>query len=181
MHVALVGLMGSGKTTVGRRAAKLLGRPFVDADEAFIPRYRQTVAEVVAAEGEVEFRRREAELLHEVLSVATPLVLATGGGVVGLDGNRRRLADDDVLVVYLHAEAPFLASRTATKADRFLLDGVDPKEVLTQLYGERDGWYREVADEVLEVASFHEWGSQPKRAIAQRITELVTARQATAP
>jgi shikimate kinase len=174
-HVALVGLMGAGKTTVGRRAARLLGRPFVDADEAFIPRYGKTVAEVFASDGEATFRRMEAELLTEVLDVRTPLLVATGGGVVTVEGNRSRLAAEDVYVVYLHAEPAFLASRTAAKADRFLLAGQDPTEVLSRLYGERDALYREVADEVLEVASFHEWGSQPKKAMAQRIAELVAA------
>lgn len=171
-HVALVGLMGAGKTTVGRRAARLLGRPFVDADEAFIPRYGRTVAETFAALGEAAFRDEEAALLTEVLAVATPLVLATGGGVVTRDANRARLAADDVFVVYLHADPAFLASRAKAKADRFLLAGEDPLAVLTGLYEARDGWYREVADEVLEVGSFHEWGSQPKKAMAERVAEL---------
>jgi shikimate kinase len=172
-HVALVGLMGAGKTTVGRRAAKILGRPFVDADEAFIPRFGRTVAETFAADGEAGFRDQEATLLAEVLSVSTPLVLATGGGVVTREGNRSRLAATDVFVIYLHAEPAFLASRTQAKADRFLLAGEDPLAVLTRLDAERDGWYREVADEVLEVGSFHEWGSQPKKAMAERVAKAV--------
>jgi shikimate kinase len=172
-HVALVGLMGSGKTTVGRRTARLLGRPFVDADEAFIPRYGCTVAETFATLGEDAFRDREAALLGEVLAVATPLVLATGGGAVIREANRARLAAPDVFVVYLHADPGFLAARTQAKADRFLLAGDDPLAVLTRLHGERDGLYREVADEILEVGSFHEWGSQPKKAMAERIAQLV--------
>lgn len=175
--MALVGLMGAGKTTVGRRVARLLGRPFVDADEAFIPRYGRTVGEVFAAEGEPAFRALESELLGEVLDVATPLVLATGGGVVIREENRRRLRGDDVYVIYLHAEPAFLASRTQSKPDRFLLAGDDPLAVLTRLYEQRDALYREVAAEVLEVGSFHEWGSQPKRAMAVRITELVRAHE----
>ena len=111
MHVALVGLMGSGKTTVGRRAAKLLDRPFVDVDEAFIPRYGRTVAEVFAADGEEGFRRLEAELLADLLEVETPLLVACGGGVVTTEGNRRRLRAGDVHVVWLRAEPAFLASR----------------------------------------------------------------------
>ena len=172
-HVALVGMMGAGKTTVGRRAARLLGRPFVDADEAFIPRFGRTVAETFATVGEEGFRDREAELLGEVLAVTTPLVLATGGGAVIREANRARLAAPDVFVVYLHADPAFLASRTQAKADRFLLAGEEPLTVLTRLHAERDAWYREVADEVIEVGSFHEWGSQPKKAMAQRIAELV--------
>ena len=174
-HVALVGLMGAGKTTVGRRAARLLDRPFVDADEAFIPRYGRTVAESFAGAGEAGFRAEEAVLLLEILAVTTPLVLATGGGVVTQADNRGRLQGDDVFVIYLHAEPSFLASRVHAKEDRFLLAGDDPAAVLTRLYEERDGWYREVADAVLEVGSFHEWGSQPKKAMAARIAELAVA------
>lgn len=178
MHVALVGLMGAGKTTVGRRAAKLLDRPFVDADEAFIPRYGRTVAQVFATDGEEGFRRLEAELLTELLDVATPLVLATGGGVVVTEGNRLRLAQPDVYVVYLHADPAFLASRTQPKADRFLLGGEDPRLVLERLYDQRDRLYRDLASETLEVASFLEWGAQPKRAMAERIAELTRAQEA---
>lgn len=180
MHVALVGLMGSGKTTVGRRAAKLLGRPFLDADEAFIPRYGRTVGQVFAADGEAAFRRLETELLTEVLAVDADLLIATGGGVVVTEANRHRLSQPDVFVVYLHAEAPFLASRTKAKSDRFLLAGEEIPSVLQRLYTERDALYREVASEVLEVASFHEWGSQPKKAMAERLAELVRSREVAA-
>jgi shikimate kinase len=172
-HVALVGMMGSGKTTVGRRAARLLGRPFVDGDEAFIPRYGRTVADVFAADGEDGFRRLEAELLGELLGVSTPLVLACGGGVVVGDANRRRLQQPDVYVVWLRADAAFLASRTSAKANRPLLAGADPRDVLGRLHAERDDWYAEVADDVLDVCSFHEWGSQPKKAMAERVAQLV--------
>ena len=179
MHVVLVGMMGSGKTTVGRRAAKLLGRPFVDADEAFIPRYGRTVAEVFAADGEAGFRRLEAELLAEVLEVSTPLVVACGGGVVTTEDNRRRLCQPDVYVVWLRAEPAFLASRTQQKADRPLLSG-DPRAVLERLSIEREPWYAEVADAALDVGAFHEWGSQPKRAMAEKVAELVRAKELAA-
>lgn len=172
MHVVLVGMMGAGKTTAGRRAAKELGRPFVDTDEAFIPRYGRTVAEVVAGEGEVAFRDKEHELLDELLAVEAPLVIATGGGIVVRDDNRELLAESGAFVVYLHAKPAFLASRTSAKPDRFLLAGGDPFEVLSGLYDQRDGWYREVAHAVIEIADLAEWGSQPRAAIAARIAEL---------
>ncbi len=178
MHVALVGLMGAGKTSVGRRAARLLERAFVDCDEAFIPRFGRTVTEVFRTDGEDEFRRLESEMLQELVGVDTPLVVATGGGVVVREDNRLRLRSPEVFVVYLHAEAAFLASRADAKEHRFLLAGNDPRAVLERLYAERDAWYREVADDVLEVASFHEWGSSPKRAMAQRVADLVAAREA---
>jgi shikimate kinase len=180
VHVALVGLMGAGKTTVGRRAARLLTRPFVDCDEAFIPRYGRTVVEVFRAEGEDEFRRLEADMLADLLAVETPLLIATGGGVVVRPANRDLLGAPDVLVVYLHGDPAFLASRADEKEHRFLLAGNDPRQVLGRLYAERDPWYREVADEVLEVASFHEWGSSPKRAMAERVAAVVTEREAAA-
>jgi shikimate kinase len=180
VHVALVGMMGSGKTSVGRRAAKVLGRPFVDADEAFIPRYGRTVAEVFAADGETGFRRLEAELLAELLDVSTPIVLACGGGVVTTEGNRRRLCQPDVHVVWLRADPAFLASRVLSKPDRPLLAGDDQRAVLERLHGERFRWYEEVANDVLDVADFHEWGSQPKRAMAERIAELVRAKELAA-
>jgi len=172
-HVALVGLMGAGKTTVGRRAARLLDRPFVDGDEAFIPRYGRTVADVFAEDGEAGFRRLESELLGELLAVSTPLVLACGGGVVVGDANRRRLHEPDVYVVWLRADPAFLASRARAKSDRPLLSGADSGDVLRRLHAERDEWYAEVADDVLDVCSFHEWGSQPKKAMAERVAQLV--------
>lgn len=180
VHVALVGLMGAGKTTVGRRAARLLERPFVDCDEAFIPRFGRTVTEVFRTDGEAAFRALEAEMVGELVAVDTPLVVATGGGVVVRPDNRRLLASRDVLVFYLHAEPAFLASRAEEKEHRFLFSGNDPRQVLERLYADREAWYREVADEVLEVASFHEWGSTPKRAMAQRIADVVAEREAAA-
>jgi len=176
MHVALVGLMGSGKTTVGRRAAKLLGRPFVDCDEAFIPRFGRTVADVFATDGEAAFRRMESELLAELLDVGTPLVLGCGGGVVIAEGNRRRLQRPDVHVIWMRATPAFLASRVQQKADRPLLAADDPRAVLERLDAERAPWYAEVADEVLDVASFFDQ-SQPKKAMAERVTELVRAHE----
>ncbi len=175
-HVVLVGMMGSGKTTVGRRAAKLLGRPFVDADEAFIVRFGRTVAAAFADDGEEGFRAMESELLAELLAVREPLVIATGGGVVVREENRKRLSDPDVFVVLLHAEPAFLASRAKEAAHRPLLAVDDPAAVLQRLHDERAAWYREVADEVLDVSSFHEWGSSPKRAMADRVATLVGER-----
>lgn len=175
MHVALVGLMGSGKTTVGRRAAKLLDRPFVDLDEAFIPRFGRTVADVFATDGEPAFRRMEAELLHEVLGVATALVVGCGGGVVTVEGNRSRLQQPDVHVVWLRGSPAFLASRLQRKPDRPLVADDEPAAVLARLHDERAGWYAAVADDVLDVEAFFE-DSQPKRAMAAEVARLVEKR-----
>lgn len=176
-HVVLVGLMGAGKTTVGRRVAKALDRPFVDCDEAFVTSTGRTIAEVFATDGEPRFRALEAELVAELLAVPEPTVVATGGGAV-LDPRTRAAlrAADGPLVVWLRADAAFLAARAKDRAHRPLLAGTDAREVLARLAVERDPLYAEVADEVLDVASFHEWGTQPKKAMAARITALVEAR-----
>jgi shikimate kinase len=174
-HVVLVGMMGSGKTSVGRRLAKLLDRPFVDADEGFIARYGRTVARTFDEDGEAGFRTLEAKLLAELLDVADPLVIATGGGVVVREENRRRLAEPDVCVVLLHAGPAFLATRAKAKSHRPLLAGDDPAVVLDRLYDERIGWYREVADHIVDIAPFHA-DDGPKPAMAEHVAALVEAR-----
>ncbi len=171
-HVVLVGLMASGKTTVGKKVAKLTGRRFLDADVELEARTGRSVATWFADEGEVGFRRAEADLLATVLDEPDPLVLGAGGGVVVTEENRRRLAGPDVAVVYLHGEPAFLASRAAAKPHRPLLTG-DPAEVLGRMYTERDPLYREVADAVVEVRPAHEAGAKPKWRIAEQVVEAL--------
>jgi shikimate kinase len=179
--VVLVGLMGSGKTTVGRRLATRLGLPFVDADEAVEAATGRTVAELFAERGEDGFRDAEAEVLAGLLDDRQPLVLAAGGGVVLREANRARLADDAVTVVWLDADPAFLASRIERKAHRPLLAGAEPpREVLARLHRERAPLYREVADVVVEVAPFHRSEEKPKQALARRIAELVREREGVA-
>lgn len=149
--VVLVGMMGSGKTSIGRRLAKRLGRVFVDADEGFVARYGRTIADVFATDGEDAFRAMEAELLADVLDVAEPLVVATGGGAVLRKRTRKRLSLPDVTVLYLDASVEHLVARSQAKAHRPLLAGADPAEVFGRLHAERDRLYREVADIVVDV------------------------------
>lgn len=175
-HVVLVGLMGAGKTSVGRRVAKALARPFVDCDEALVARTGRTIAEVFASDGETGFRILEADLVADVLGVSEPLVIATGGGAVLDPRTRARLVAPGPLVVWLRAPPTFLVGRVEERAHRPLLAGADAGDVLARLAAERDPLYAEVADEVLDVASFHEWGTQPKKAMAARIAAMVEAR-----
>jgi shikimate kinase len=165
--------MGSGKTTAGRKVAKLLGEPFVDADIAIEAATGRTVAEWFQR-GEPAFREAETRLLAAILGGPDPVVLGAGGGVVVSQANRERLAQDDVCVVYLHAEPAFLASRASAKPHRPLLAG-DPREVLTDLYAERDAWYREVADAVVEVRPAHEAGERPKWRLAEQVVEALVS------
>jgi shikimate kinase len=173
--VVLVGLMGSGKTTVGKKVAKLLGYRFVDADVELEARSGRSVAEWFAAEGEAGFRSAEADLLDDLLASTDPIVVGAGGGVVVSARNRARLAADDVVVAYLHGEPAFLASRAKPKPHRPLLADADPAEVLGAMYAERDPWYREVADVVIEVRPAHEAGEKPKWRLAEQVIEALDA------
>jgi shikimate kinase len=171
--------MGSGKTTVGKKVAKLLGWDFVDADVELEARTGRSVAEWFEDVGEPGFREAEADLLQALLAEATevrPRVVGAGGGVVVTPRNRTRLAAPDVAVVYLHAEPAFLASRTQRKAHRPLLAAGDPAEVLGAMYRTRDPLYREVADVVVEVRPAHDAGPKPKWRLADQVVDALAAR-----
>ncbi|HYI62090.1 MAG TPA: shikimate kinase [Acidimicrobiales bacterium] len=175
--VVLVGMMGAGKSTVGRRLASRLGRPFVDADDELVRRSGRTVREWFAEEGEDGFRAAEAALLADLLAAPGPAVIAAGGGVVTRPRNREALRGG-ARVVYLRAGAPFLRSRLERKPHRPLLDD-DPEAVLVRLLDERSALYEEVADLVVDVEPFHSEHERPKRELAARIAELVEAAEAT--
>lgn len=168
-HVVLVGLMGSGKTTVGKKVAKLIGHRFVDADVEIEARTGRSVASWFE-DGEPAFRAAEAQLMEDLLAEPEALVIGAGGGAVVTESTRRRLQEGDVTAVYLHGTPEFLASRVQAKAHRPLLTD-DPLAVMQEMYDARDGWYREVADVVVEVRPHHEAGEKPKWRIAEQVVE----------
>ncbi|MEO6988460.1 MAG: shikimate kinase [Aquihabitans sp.] len=170
--VVLIGLMGSGKTTVGKKLAKLTGIPFVDADVALEARSGRSVADWFS-EGEDAFRNAEVDLLATLLDADEPIVVGAGGGVVVSPANRERLQAADVTAVYLHGEPAFLASRTQAKPHRPLLHDRDPRLVFEQLYTARDGLYRSVADAVVEIQPAHLAGEKPKWRIAETVVEAL--------
>jgi shikimate kinase len=177
--VVLVGLMGSGKTTVGRRLAARRARDFVDADEALAAITDRTIAEIFATDGEEAFRAIEADVLEELLEHHQPTVIASGGGVVLSAASRRRLCAPEVTVVWLDAAPAFLASRVEQREHRPLLAGDEPtRDVLARLYAERAPLYAEVADIVVDVEPFHLAEEKPKKALAERIEHLVRHHEA---
>lgn len=176
-HVVLVGLMGSGKSTVGRRLAALLGRAFVDADDALEEIADRTIADVFATDGEAAFRALEADVLEELLEHHEPTVIASGGGVVLSLESRNRLRGPTVTTVWLDADPAFLASRAKAKPHRPLLQGEDAAVVLHRLHAERAPLYAEVADITVEVAPFHRDEEKPKRALAARVADLLAAHE----
>lgn len=147
-NVFLVGLMGAGKTTVGKLLAKRLAKTFVDSDQELESRTGVRIPLIFEMEGEAGFRQREALLLAELVK-QSDIVLATGGGIVLNPANRQALKAHGT-VVYLHASAENLWERTRHDKHRPLLQTADPLGKLHALLAERDPLYREVADLVIE-------------------------------
>ena len=147
-NVFLVGLMGAGKTTVGKSLAAELAKTFHDTDHEIERRTGVKISLIFEIEGEAGFRTREAQVLDQLTQLSN-VVLATGGGVVLDPDNRRRLADRGV-VIYLHGQPKDLWYRTRHDKSRPLLQGADPLERLISLYQQRDPLYREIADIVVD-------------------------------
>ena len=166
-HLVLVGMMGSGKTTVGRRVAARLGRRLRDSDAEVEARTGHTVREIFETEGEAAFRTEEARALAEALDEPDPVVVAAAGGVVLDPDNRARLRDAGT-VVWLDATPEELARRVATGSHRPLL-GDDPLAALRRLDGERRPLYEEVADHRVPV------GGRPLDDVVADVLTLVGA------
>jgi len=147
-NLYLVGMMGAGKTTVGRLLARRLKLRFVDCDHEIEKRCGVKVPLIFDIEGESGFRAREAQTLAE-LTALEGIVLATGGGAVLAKENRRRLAARGT-VIYLRARPEDLYERVRHDRNRPLLATPDPLARLGELYLERDPLYREVADVVVD-------------------------------
>lgn len=147
-HVVLVGMMGAGKTTIGRRLARRLERPFVDSDEQVETRTGRTVREIFEAEGEPAFRTLETEALCDALSSTTPSVVAAAGGTVLADVNREAMRAAGT-VVWLRADPDVLAERVRNGVHRPLLAD-DPANVLRQLDADRRDLYEAVAHHVVD-------------------------------
>jgi shikimate kinase len=147
--VVLVGLMGSGKSTIGKKVASTLGVAFVDADAEIERRAGRSIAEIFATEGEPTFRSLEAALIAELVDADTPGVVATGGGAV-LDPVTRAVLAERATVIWLRASPAVLVHRIAPDGSRPLL-GDDPREALVRLVADREPLYREVADHIVDV------------------------------
>jgi shikimate kinase len=146
--IFLVGPMGSGKTTVGRRVAELLGLEFVDCDEAIEKRTGASINLIFDIEGEQGFRKRETDILAELSSVRGRLI-ATGGGAV-LSEENRRLMSDRGHVVWLKTPLEQQVRRLAKDKKRPLLHTPDWRQRLADLAAERDPLYSALADVVFD-------------------------------
>lgn len=143
-------MMGAGKTTLGRRLARKLGRPFLDSDQQIESRTGRSVREIFEAEGEPVFRAIEADVLGEALDTVAPSVIAAAGGTVLSEANRERMRDAGT-VVWLRADPDVLAERVRNGVHRPLLAD-DPEQVLRDLDAARRELYADVADHVIDTA-----------------------------
>ena len=147
-NIFLIGLMGAGKTSVGRFIAKRLNKAFYDCDQEIERRTGVKIPVIFEIEGEPGFRAREMAILCELVELHD-IVLATGGGAV-LTENSRRLLKQNGTVVYLHATIDELWRRTRHDRNRPLLQTTDSRTTLRQLLEQRDPLYRETAHIIIE-------------------------------
>jgi shikimate kinase len=171
-NIFLVGMMGAGKTSVGKNLARRMGKHFYDSDHVIEARTGVRIPVIFEIEGEAGFRARESAVIDE-LTALPEIVLATGGGAV-LDPRNRELLRSRGTVVYLRAAVRDLLNRTRHDKNRPLLQTADPKARLTELFETRDPLYREVAHVVMDT------GSQSLASLVGRL-EQVLARRATTP
>jgi shikimate kinase len=158
-NVFLIGMMGAGKSTVGRLLARQCGLEFIDCDRELEARTGVTIATMFEVEGEEAFRRREAALLDE-LTLRPGVVLGTGGGVVLCAENRARLRSRG-LVIYLEATLDEILRRTQNDRSRPLLQAADRRARIEELLAQRRGLYESTAH-----LTFHSGTVNPKRLVA---------------
>jgi shikimate kinase len=166
-HIVLVGMMGAGKTSIGRRLARRLDRPFVDVDERLEAAAGLSIQEQFDLHGEAAFRAREADELAAVLLSAVPSVVATGGGAV-LDARNRGAMRDRATVVWLRAAPDTLLERVGDGAGRPILAG-DPHGTLVRLVDQRAAAYAEAAHVTVDVDDLEE------DAVLERVVEMLGA------
>jgi shikimate kinase len=160
-NIFLVGMMGAGKTTIGRSLAHRLDRRFVDTDKVLVDRTGVPVATIFEIEGEDGFRRRETTVLGD-LAEHHDFVVATGGGAVLAEENRRIMRESGT-VVYLRARVESLWERTRHDTTRPLLATPDPRATLAEILEKRDPLYREAAHVIVDT------GSQSAATVVNRV------------
>lgn len=165
-NIFLIGPMGVGKSTIGRQLAKLLSKEFMDTDYEIEKRTGVDIPTIFDIEGEEGFRKREAAVVEEMTS-GSNLVLATGGGVILREDNRRALRRG--FVVYLSASLDTLIERTRRDKSRPLLQNTDRQKKIEELMAERDPIYRQESDIIVET------DGRSAKAVAKEIVDQLKA------
>jgi shikimate kinase len=169
--IVLVGLMGAGKSTVGRRLARRLGLDFVDSDEEIERAAARTIPEIFGRFGEASFRDGERRVIARLVG-GPPKVLATGGGAF-MDPETRALILERCIAVWLDADVATLAERVSRRDHRPLLHGKDPAAELERLAALRNPYYAEAHLRIRSQAMPHEQA-------VQHIVEALSAREGKA-
>lgn len=151
-HIVLVGPMGAGKSSIGRLLAARMQYAFVDLDICIEAEAGTTITSIFANEGETGFRSREYRALRDALAKPEASVIATGGGAV-LDDRNRRVMRDAGIVVYLQVESAMQLQRLQGDGTRPLLATANPAQRLADLQDMREPLYREVADIIFDTTS----------------------------
>jgi shikimate kinase len=172
-NIFFVGLMGAGKTTIGKLLAKQLGKVFYDTDQEIEKRTGVKVAVIFELEGEAGFRKRETAIIQE-LSGLSNIIMATGGGAILAEENRKMLKANGT-VIYLRANVNELWHRMRNDKHRPLLQNVDIRAKLEQLYTERNPLYTETATFIFDT------GNQPVASIINQIEKSLHLKSTTPP
>lgn len=166
--VAMIGMMGAGKTAVGQAVARLLAVPFVDSDEEIIRAADRSIAEIFERDGEAFFRARESEVLNRLLR-GSPCILSTGGGAFLAEHNRSLVKAQGVSV-WLRVDLDLLWQRVRHKTTRPLLRTANPRETLRTLYEARLPFYQ-MADMAVDSAA-----DLSVEDMAQRVVDALSGR-----
>jgi shikimate kinase len=167
-NLFLVGMMGAGKTTLGRALARRLGREFADTDKVLVERTGVPVTTIFEIEGEEGFRRRESTVLAE-LAARDGLVIATGGGAILSEANRELMRSHGT-VIYLRARLENLWERTRQDTTRPLLQTPDPRGTLSELLAAREPLYSDAAHVIVDT------GAQSAASLANKVIAALRAR-----
>lgn len=147
-HIVLIGMMGVGKSTVGRRLAKNLDRPFLDSDDEVVRRTGRQVADIFTVDGEDAFRDIEASVMLDLLASQSPSVIAAAGGSI-LRSETRESMKRSATVIWMRAPIDVLVGRTSRGTHRPALAN-DPVGTLTKMESDRQSIYAEVADAIVD-------------------------------
>ena len=170
-NLIFIGLMGAGKTTIGKCLAQRLGWQFYDSDQEVVKRTGVPISTIFELEGEASFREREHAVIED-LSALKRCVIATGGGAILQPANRQLLKASGT-VIYLSTSIDCLLSRTSQDKSRPLLQVDDPRAKLQQLFEVRDPLYREIADVIIET------NTQPISAVVFQLIQKLNLYEAT--
>ena len=149
-NVILIGFMGSGKTTVGLKLSYRLRRPVIDTDKEIERDEKRSITDIFATDGETYFRDKETAYLRKLLKSASTQIISVGGGLPLREENRALLHELGQ-VFYLKASAQTIYERLKHDTTRPLLQGEDPQSKIMTLLGERDAYYKDAADVIVDV------------------------------